>query len=49
MSCKHYNFILYEEHRHFINSFEHNNCVLCLSEEKGPMTHEEIARIFWSE
>jgi len=35
--------VLKEEDRHFINSEEHNNCVICLSEAKGPMTQAEIA------
>lgn len=34
---------LKESHRHFINAPEHNNCVICLSEQKGPMTQREIS------
>ena len=41
--CKHYALLLVEEDRHYINSLEHNNCVLCLSEDRGPMTQSEIA------
>lgn len=40
--CKHY-FLLKEGHRHYIDSKEHGNCVLCLAEDKGPMTQAEIA------
>jgi arginine repressor len=46
MSCKHFAIILVEEDRHYVNSSEHNNCVLCLVEDKGPMTQEEIAKYF---
>jgi len=44
MICKHYNFSLVETHRHYINSEEHNNCVLCLVDEKGPMSYSEIGK-----
>lgn len=44
MSCKHYNFDLTESHRHHIESEEHNNCVLCLVDEKGPMNYEQISQ-----
>jgi DNA-directed RNA polymerase specialized sigma subunit len=33
---------LREEDRHFINSEEHDNCVLCLVEAKGEMTQEQV-------
>lgn len=46
MSCRHYLLQLKEEDRHFINSEEHNNCVLCLVHDKGPMTQEEVAFYF---
>jgi len=44
MSCEHYNHILTEDERHFILSKEHNNCVNCLSEDKGPMTQEQVGK-----
>jgi DNA-directed RNA polymerase specialized sigma subunit len=44
MSCQHYKELLQEEHRHYINSLPHNNCVLCLVNEKGPMTQDEIGQ-----
>jgi transcriptional regulator len=40
--CKHY-LTLSEDHRHYVPSEEHGNCVLCLAEDKGPMTQAEIA------
>ncbi len=40
--CKHY-LVLEENHRHFVEAEEYDNCVLCLSETKGPMTQAEIA------
>ena len=43
VACKHCAYILREEDRHHIDSIEHNNCVLCLVDDKGPMTQEEIA------
>ena len=42
--CKHYTVPLEEKNRHFINSEENNNCVLCLSEKEGPMTQAQIAK-----
>jgi DNA-directed RNA polymerase specialized sigma subunit len=42
MSCKHYTFKLTENDRHYIISEQHNNCVLCLVEDKGPLSQEEI-------
>jgi transcriptional regulator len=41
--CGHYTIKLQESDRHYIDSPEDNNCVLCLSERKGPMTQSEIA------
>ena len=41
--CKHY-LMLDENHRHFIDAEDYGNCVLCLSEAKGPMTQAEIAK-----
>lgn len=40
--CKHY-LQLQEDHRHFVDAKDYGNCVLCLSEAKGPMTQAEIA------
>lgn len=44
MACEHYGYTLTQEDRHHINSEEHNNCVLCLVNEKGAMTQEEVAQ-----
>ena len=44
MSCGHYYKTLEEEDRHFINSPEHNNCTLCLVNDKGEMTQEEVSQ-----
>jgi len=44
-NCCHYAYPLDEEHRHYIESEEHDNCVLCLAERKGSMTLEEVGRI----
>jgi len=44
MSCKHYDFVLIQSDRHFIDSPKHNNCVLCLVKDKGPMTQEEVSK-----
>ena len=41
--CKHYTVPLEKKDRHFINSEENNNCVLCLAEKEGPMTQAKIA------
>lgn len=46
MKCKHFGYELKEEERYYINSKEHNNCVLCLVEDRGPMTQEEVAQYF---
>lgn len=46
MACKHYGRLLDQLDRHFIASEEHNNCVLCLVYDKGPMTQEEVASYF---
>lgn len=35
-----------EEDRYHIESEEHNNCVLCLIDDKGSMTQEEISQYF---
>lgn len=43
MSCKHYQDQLNPDHRHHVYCEELNNCVLCVAEERGPMTYEEIA------
>jgi DNA-directed RNA polymerase sigma subunit (sigma70/sigma32) len=42
MSCKHYSFLLTPEDRHYIISEQHNNCVLCLVNDKGAISQEEI-------
>ena len=42
MSCSHYACTLTQTDRHFISSQDHNNCVLCLVNDKGNMTQEEI-------
>ena len=42
MKCCHFNNILTESHRYFIDSPEDDNCVLCLINRKGPMTQEEV-------
>ena len=44
MSCKHYDFVLLDKDRDFISSKEHNNCVICLVEDKGPMTQEQVGK-----
>ncbi len=41
--CKHYGKALPEDHRHFIASLPHENCLLCLVEAEGPMTQEQVA------
>jgi DNA-directed RNA polymerase sigma subunit (sigma70/sigma32) len=46
MSCRHYESILNENNRYYINSKEHNNCVLCLINDKGAMTQETVAFYF---
>lgn len=46
MSCEHFNFKLNKLDRYYIDSKEHNNCVLCLINEKGKMTLDEIAKYF---
>lgn len=42
--CKHYDYVLTEEHRHHVVSEEHDNCLLCLVEDKAPMTQEAVAQ-----
>lgn len=44
--CRHYTEVLSQEHRHHIESTDHDNCVLCLIDAKGPMTQEEIGSYF---
>lgn len=46
MACRHYGYTLAKGDRHFIDSEKHNNCVLCLVYDKGPMTQEEVASYF---
>jgi hypothetical protein len=47
MACSHYPRILIEEvDRYYINSLEHNNCVFCLIQDKGPMVQEEVGKYF---
>lgn len=46
MKCNHYNRKLNESDRHYINSSECNNCVLCLIDDHGTFTQEEIAQYF---
>lgn len=41
--CKHYGFILTEDHRYYINDSTLNNCMYCAIEKHGPMTYEQIA------
>lgn len=43
MECKHYNRELVEKDRHYVNAPEYNNCVICLVNDKGPMTQEQIS------
>jgi len=43
--CERHNFKdIKERKRYFIDSHEHNNCVLCLVDDKGSMTQEEVGR-----
>jgi len=42
MSCNHYSKFLTKEDRYYVNSECHNNCVLCLIQEKGPMTQKQV-------
>ena len=42
--CKHYNFTLTENDRHFIDSLEDNNCVLCLVNRRGLMSQEDTGK-----
>ena len=42
MACRHYDFCLNVEHRHHIPDNQYNNCVLCVAEQKGPLTQEEV-------
>lgn len=44
MSCKHYLQQLTKEDRHYVNAEHLNNCVLCVSEQEGPMTQDEISK-----
>jgi len=44
--CKHYGTVLPDNHRHYIASTQHDNCVLCLVEAEGPMTLERIGSYF---
>jgi hypothetical protein len=44
--CKHYDFVMSQEHRHYINSSQHDNCVLCVAETEGPMTQEQVGSYF---
>lgn len=44
MSCKHSTAVLSKDDRYYVNSAEHNNCVFCLVNEKGPMTQDEISK-----
>jgi len=46
MSCIHYEFILKKQDRYYIHSTSHNNCVLCLINERGAMTQDEVAKYF---
>jgi DNA-directed RNA polymerase specialized sigma subunit len=45
MSCEHYKRKLNNKDRHFIQEENYNNCVLCLVNNKGPMTQEEVGNI----
>lgn len=40
--CPHFHRILSEQDRHFINSLDHSNCILCLVNDRGSMSQEEI-------
>lgn len=44
--CSHFSETLSEDHRYFINSPEHSNCVFCLIDDKGKMTQEEVGKYF---
>lgn len=48
MKCEHYKRDLVDTDRYYINSEEHSNCVLCLINDKGPMTQDVIANYFRS-
>ena len=44
--CSHFNERLSEDHRYFINSPNHDNCVFCLIDDRGRMTQEEVGKYF---
>lgn len=44
--CSHFSETLSEDHRYFVNSSNHSNCVFCLIDDKGKMTQEEVGRYF---
>lgn len=46
MTCIHRKNDLKKDERIEIDSPEDNNCVLCLVNRKGPMTHDEISQYF---
>lgn len=48
MSCKHCSKELVKNDRYYVNSKEHNNCCLCLVDDKGPLTQQEVARLLWN-
>jgi DNA-binding XRE family transcriptional regulator len=44
MRCKHYGRVLQDGDRHFVESEKHDNCVLCLVNEEGSMTQEQVGQ-----
>jgi len=42
--CTHYDHLLNEEERYYVDSPEYNNCCFCLINAKGPMTQEQVAK-----
>lgn len=45
MNCKHFKKQLKVSDRHFVNSPKHDNCILCLVNDQGSMTQDEVANI----
>ena len=45
LNCVHFDRILKEKNRHFINSQKYNNCVLCLVNGEGSFSQEEIGTL----
>lgn len=42
-ACEHSDKVLDSPERYYIKSQEHNNCLFCLIDDKGPMTQEEVS------